>query len=235
MIRFATVFGKWEAGERRAAAAGCVLLAAAGLTTACTDYKANASATSAIWTVRVTTDAAAVAGCRHIQHVDSRDPALGCGQTVQPTPEECLRFQVKRVGGDTLLVRGPAGEAYACAAEPAATATAAATPEPAATASAVPAPAPPASPSPTAFAPSPPAPTASPSSPPRPASPTVRLTSNHDDARGCVYLGDLSSADDCTGADQASGSCAEKALAAGGNLVLKEGGRAQTFACPSHP
>ncbi|MGE5413335.1 MAG: hypothetical protein ACM3NW_04105, partial [Syntrophomonadaceae bacterium] len=89
-----------------------VLLGA--LAAGCANYKADTEATGAIWTVRVTTNIADVRDCRVIRHVDSRDTALGCGLTVQPTPEECLRYQVKRAGGDTLLMRGPAGEAYDC-------------------------------------------------------------------------------------------------------------------------
>ena len=89
-----------------------VLLAAFGA--GCADYKADMNATTTIYEVRVTTHAADVAGCRLIERVDSRDPDKGCGLTVQPTPEECLRYQVRRAGGDTLLMRGPVGDAYDC-------------------------------------------------------------------------------------------------------------------------
>src|SRR5476649_1804048 len=108
----------------------------------CTNYKADTDATSAIWKVHVTTSAAEVAPCRFIQHVDSRDTTLGCGLTVQPTPEECLRYQVKRLGGDTLLIRGPAGDAYACSPIAPEAAPAAPPATPAAAPLAVPAPAP---------------------------------------------------------------------------------------------
>jgi hypothetical protein len=69
----------------------------------CVAYSQTRAATSSIWDVRVTTNPDGVADCRLIERVDSRDPAGGCGLTVQPTAEECLRYQVRRAGGDTLL------------------------------------------------------------------------------------------------------------------------------------
>src|SRR5206468_664530 len=116
-----------------------------------------------IYDVRVTTHPNDVADCRLIEHVDSRDSAKGCGLTVQPTPEECLRYQVRRAGGDTLLTKGPAGDAYDCSGgvQKAAPATPP-TPTPAAT---LPAPTSRPTPLPT------PTPTTA-SSPPEPRSPT---------------------------------------------------------------
>ncbi len=194
------------------------------LAIACTDYQADTAATYSIRSVRVTTSAAEVASCRLIQHVDSRDSTLGCGLTVQPTPEECLRYQVRRVGGDTLLMRGPAGEAYACEA---------AAPSPAAAA------APTSAPIAVSTTPSQPAAVAPPPAPapaPAPATASVRLTADRDAARGCVYLGELapSTACDMSG-ETASGECAAQALRAGGDLIVRDAGRGQIFACKARP
>ena len=237
--------GKADGREPRAGAIRALLLSVL-LAVGCAGYKEQAHATSAIWSVRVTTTAGDVADCRLIRHVDSRDSALGCGLTVQPTPEECLRYQVKRAGGDTLLMRGPAGEAYDCsggtagvAATPAtaptaapAAASAAPAPPPAATATAPPVaparvpetPTPP----PAAQAPAPVAPTAAPAPPAR----RIRITSDRGEARGCVYLGDVASPAACAGENgEASGPCVEEALNAGGNLIVRDGAVAQIFAC----
>jgi hypothetical protein len=206
----------------------------------CTSYKEDTAATGAIWTVRVTTSAQEVSQCRLIRHVDSRDGALGCGLTVQPTPEECLRYQVKRAGGDTLLMRGPAGEAYDCSG-------ATATPSPVA----------PGAPSPVAAAPTPfsvptvaplppttappPAATAIPAPPPAttavpsPAAPRVRITQDRQAAKGCVYLGDVAAGIACGDEDGRTGPCTDEAMKAGGDLIVVDGGRAQIFSCKARP
>ena len=210
------------------------------LATACTSYKADTDATYSISSVRVTTSAAEVASCRFLQGVDSRDSTLGCGLTVQPTPEECLRYQVRRVGGDTLLMRGPVGDAYECspiapeAAAGAAPATSGAAPL------AVPTPPPPsrtatapvAVPSPVAVVATP-APV--PSVAPTPAR-IVRITADRDLARGCVYLGELADSTACdVSGGAASGDCAIQALRAGGDLIVREQGRGQIFSCKARP
>ena len=215
----------------RTLASARVLAGVLGWTTlaiACTDYKADTEATYSIRSVRVTTSAAEVASCRLIQRVDSRDSTLGCGLTVQPTPEECLRYQVRRVGGDTLLIRGPVGEAYAC--EPA-------VPSPAA------APAPtsaPVAPSPTPSRPAAvvptPTPAPAPAPVPAPAPASVRLTADRDAARGCVYLGELAATTACdVSGETASGDCAAQALRAGGDLIVRDAGRGLIFACKARP
>lgn len=217
----------------------------------CTNYKADMDATRTIWSVHVTTSAADVKGCRLIRHVDSRDQDLGCGLTVQPTPEECLRYQVKRAGGDTLLMRGPAGEAYDCgtgqapevaekASAPTTAPVAAATPVAAAAAAPAPvtAPVPTAAPAPepTPASPAPaPAPATTVAAEPKAAS-SVRATSDRSAARGCVYLGETVWSAACGDADaSASGPCAEEAMRLGGNLVVRDGARAQVFSCPAKP
>ena len=213
----------------------------------CANYKADTEATSAIWTVRVTTNIADVRDCRVIRHVDSRDTSLGCGLTVQPTPEECLRYQVKRSGGDTLLMRGPAGEAYDCGTgkEPAvaeaapaptahpAPAPAAAAPAPTNPPVAAPPPAQPAPASPAAAVAPPPVPAPAPAATP---SPSVRASSERSAARGCVYLGEIGWTAACgESSEAASGPCAADAARLGGNLVVRQGGRAEVFFCPTKP
>ena len=213
------------------------LLLASAIGTGCVGYQADTAATNSIGSVRVTTSAAEVASCRFLQHVDSRDSALGCGLTVQPTPEECLRYQVRRAGGDTLLIRGPAGEAYDCSRG---TAEAAAAPKPSAPATAPSAPAP--SPSPAARPTPSPAPAAAAAAPPPeptpvPApAPSVRVAADPAAARGCVYLGELrpSTACDVAG-DAAAGDCAAQALRLGGDLIVQEQGRGQIFSCKARP
>ena len=214
----------------------------------CANYKADTDATGAIWTVRVTTSVADVKDCRLIRHVDSRDASLGCGLTVQPTPEECLRYQVKRAGGDTLLMRGPAGEAYDCgtgqapavaeaAPTPTARPDAAPTPvaaEPPAAAHAAPTAASagqaaPASPAPSAVAPPP-----SSREPAR--APSVRASNDRSAARGCVYLGEIDWTAACgESPDAAAGPCAEDAARLGGDLIVRDGVRAQVFSCKARP
>ena len=218
------------------------------LAAGCANYKADTEATSAIWTVRVTTSIADVRDCRLVRHVDSRDASLGCGLTVQPTPEECLRYQVKRAGGDTLLMRGPAGEAYDCGtgqapevaeATPAPTArtapaaASAAAPAPTNPPAAVPPPAPPAPVSPAAasVAPVP----ASAAAAPTP-SPSMRASTDRSAARGCVYLGELEWTASCgESPEAASGPCAAEGARLGGNLVVRQGSRAEVFSCPTKP
>ena len=218
----------------------------AALAAGCANYKGDSEATSAIWTVRVTTNLADVRDCRLVRHVDSRDASLGCGLTVQPTPEECLRYQVKRAGGDTLLMRGPAGEAYDCGTgkEPAvaeATPASTAVPAPAPAVAVAPAPTnPPAPVAPTAApAPAPPAAAsvapASASAAPTP-SPSVRASTDRSAARGCVYLGELEWSASCgESPEAASGPCAVDAARLGGNLVVRQGSRAEVFSCPTTP
>ena len=203
------------------------------LAAGCANYQPMMDATRSTASVRVTTKAADVAGCRFLEKVDSRDSDRGCGLTVQPTPEECLQYQVRRAGGDTLLRNGPIGSAYACATHDAA-------PKAEAPAAAASGPPPPASvatpePAPTASAATPPPPpTAAPVEPP---AGDVRLTSDRAAARGCVYLGDADGQTACEGQGGAapSAGCAEQARKAGGDLILVEGARAQIFSCKARP
>ncbi|HVQ53986.1 MAG TPA: hypothetical protein VMT25_02340 [Thermoanaerobaculia bacterium] len=222
--------------EKRTLASARVLagfLLCTALATACANYKADTDATFSIGSVRVTTSAAEVASCRLIQRVDSRDSTLGCGLTVQPTPEECLRFQVRRLGGDTLLIRGPVGDAYACAAAaPSPAAAPAPTSAPVATS--------PPPPQPAAVVPTPtPAPAPAPPAPapkPAPAPASIRLTADRDVARGCVYLGELAASTACdVSGETASGDCAAQALRAGGDLIVRDAGRGLIFACKARP
>ncbi len=200
------------------------------LGTACANYKADTDATYAIWSVHVTTSPAEIASCRFLQHVDSRDASLGCGLTVQPTPEECLRYQVRRAGGDTLLMHGPAGEAYECSPKPPATEVATA-PTPGETAARAPSLAPAAAPTPmkeSSVAPPPPS--------DRTPAPSIRVTADREAARGCVYLGELSPSAACEVAGgAASGDCAAEALRLGGDLLVRDAGRGQVFSCKARP
>jgi len=227
-------------GRRPRAGAIRVLVLCAAVAAGCTSYKEDTAATGAIWTVRVTTSAQDVAQCRLIRHVDSRNADLGCGLTVQPTPEECLRYQVKRAGGDTLLMRGPAGEAYDCSGAAAAASPAApAAPSPVAAAPTS-SPAPTVAPPPPTTAP-PPAATAIPAPPPAetaippPAAPRVRITQDRQAAKGCVYLGDVAAGTACGGEDGRTGPCTEEASKLGGDLIVQDGGRAQIFSCRAKP
>jgi len=220
----------------RFATAAALLALAAG----CADYKQVTDATRTIDAVHITATAADVANCRFLEKVDYRDTAKGCGLTVNPTPEECLRYQVRRAGGDTLLRDGPVGKAYACSSIAAATKTETAAPASSAAstptssaAAADPAPVPTAGAVPAASAPTP-----SPSPVPTPsvsaAEPTegVRLTFDRDAAKGCVYLGDFAPGTACEGQDgQLSRDCADQAKKAGADLVLVQDVRAQMFSC----
>ncbi len=203
------------------------------LASGCANYQQVTDATRTIDAVHVTANAADVADCRFLEKVDSRDTAKGCGLTVQPTPEECMRYQVRRLGGDTLLRNGPVGSAFACSAHnpapeasPAPAASAATAPASAAAPVSAPSP----TPAPTAAA----APAAAPTPSVSAAQPTsgVRLTYDRDEAKGCVYLGDFAPGTACEGPDgQLSSDCADQARKAGSDLVLVEGVRAQMFSC----
>ena len=207
------------------AASTLVLLAAMGA--GCSDYKQTRGATSSIWDVRVTTNPKEVGDCRLIEGVDSRDSARGCGLTVQPTPEECLRYQVRRAGGDTLLLKGPVGDAYDCSGR-------ATSPQEAGRAT-PPTTAPPPTSTPQPPAPKTPTPPSERFAEPRPAS-RVPITQDRESARGCVYLGDAASKAACTDEQgEASGDCADQALRAGGDLILLDGARAQIFSCKAKP
>jgi hypothetical protein len=138
-----------------------------------------------------------------------------------------MRYQVRRAGGDTLLINGPIGEAYDCSVHAAATETPT-VPPPTATPPREeirPSPAP----APAAPAPAPPPAHAPPESP-------VRITREREMAKGCVYLGDADPAATCTEAGgEATGGCADQARKAGGNLILRDGERSQIFSCPTKP
>jgi hypothetical protein len=209
------------------------------LATGCAANKADTTAANAIQTVRVTTNIGDVRDCRIIRHVDSRDTALGCGQSTQSTtPEECLRFQVRRAGGDTLLMRGPAGEAYDCGSIEA-PAVAAQEPSPA-----------PKVGTKTSTSASPQAPTNAATTTPIPErvaaptvpaaapemTPSVRVTTDRSSARGCVYLGDLDWTAACgVTAGAAMGPCADTARRLGGNLIVRDGARVDAFWCRPTP
>lgn len=213
-----------------------ILLLALAVSSGCADYAATSRATRSIYSVNVVTNAAAVRDCRLLGRVNSRDESK-CGLTVQPTPEECLRYQVRRAGGDTLLINGPVGDAYDCsggAAAPAA-ALAAATPVPAASA---PPPVPPtAAPAPTArVEPPTPVPTSVPPPAPTAADKRARVVRDRGAALGCVYVGDLDPKAACPGE---SGEAAEDCIARRGaeahaDTVIWDGGAgglAQLFTC----
>ncbi len=226
-----------------------IALIALAASAGCVDYTATTRATRSIYSVRVVTSAAEVRDCRLIGRVNSRDEAK-CGLTVQPTPEECLRYQVRRAGGDTLVINGPVGDAYDCSGGAASTSAAPATaasaaPPPATPAAALPAAAAQApAPTPAAAlpattpsaAPSAPTPAAAPSAPTR-----ARVVRERESARGCVYLGDLDPKTACPGTTAAA---AEDCLARRGaeahadTVVLASdsaNGSAQLFACKATP
>ncbi len=198
------------------------------------------SATYSIYDVKVTTRAEDVQDCRLIESVDSRDKARGCGLTVDPTPEECLRYQVVRAGGDTLLINGPVGKAYECrpqaprvAAQPASAPPAA---EPTAVpptigqpAEATPAPAPRPSPPPS------PVPTAAPAS--QRGIGGIRIVQSREAVKGCVYVDDLDLRTMCSQPPGAGlDACiSDRAFMAGGNLVLLDGDKAEIFYCKKTP
>ena len=197
--------------------AALVLLVAIGV--GCADYKQTYAATSSISDVRVTTNRGEVGDCRPLGRVDSRDTARGCGLTVQPTPEECLKYQVKLAGGDTLLRGGPVGDAYDCSRPSAA---------------------PPESPRPTPPEPARATPPTSTPAPPHPATPPakkVRIVLSREMAKGCVYLGDVDLKAACPDEPgKTSEACVSaRATEAGGNVVFLDGGRAQIFSCEPAP
>ena len=189
----------------------------------CASYKQTRAATTSIWSIRGTTDPGAVKECRLVAHVDSRDPERGCGLTVQPTPEECMRYQAKRAGADTLLMNGPMGDAYDCSGKAAA---AGSVPSPAAPATATPQPSP--RPTPTPLPANPTAP---------PSSLRVRVVPGREEVKGCVYLDDFDAKVECPeGFGKTSTDCvADRAIAVGGNTVLFEGDRVQIFSCKAAP
>jgi hypothetical protein len=202
------------------------LAVAAALGGSCSQYDLTMDATRSIWDVRVVYRAEEVRDCRFLANVDSTASPPGCGLTVQPTSEECLRFQVRYAGGDTLLFEGLVGKAYDCGRF---------TPTPAA------APATPAAETPT---PRPPAP-AAPAPVPTPAAPApapvasaagVRIVRSREMVRGCVYLDDLDPAACASEPSRSREDCiSEHAGKAGGNTVLLEGERAQIFECRATP
>lgn len=203
-------------GLRVRAPAALVLLSATAV--GCAEYRQLHAATKSISDVRVTTSRGEIGDCRLIGGVDSRDTARGCGLTVQPTPEECMKYQVRRAGGDTLLLGGPIGDAYYCSRSSAT----AATPEPAPTTR--------------------PAPTSPPTPPPPPPAATpppksgVRIVLNRELAKGCVYLGDVDLKLACPDGGKTSQACvSDRAIEAGGNTVFLDGGRAQIFSCEPTP
>jgi hypothetical protein len=220
-------------------ASALLALAASG----CVDYNATTQATRSIYSVRVVTSAAEVADCRLIGRVNARDEARGCGLTVQPTTEECLRYQVRRAGGDTLVSNGFVGDAYDCSGGGASASAPAAPPATAAPASAPSAPAP--APTLAAALPAPtpaPAPTAAPAPAPAPTDKRARVVRERGAARGCVYVGDLDPKTACPGATGASSAVAEDCLArrgaeAGADTVVFDSvsGSAQLFACKATP
>jgi hypothetical protein len=195
----------------------------------CAGYKQNLKATNGIWSVKVTTNREDVKNCRRVASVDYRDTQRGCGLTVQPSPQECLQYQVLLAGGDTLLANGYVGEAYQCLA-PTPIPSEPATPTPAA----APAPAPVPSPSPAPAPTSVPVPTSAPAplKTPAPASGGVQLVQSREAVKGCVYLGDIDLKAECPVEGGTPISCiAERAARAGGNTVLVEADRAPIFYC----
>ncbi len=214
-------------GNRFCALAAATFVLVGAIESGCAGYKQDTSATGSIYDVRVTTSPALVASCRSLGGVDSRETS-NCGLTVQPTPEECLRYQVRRAGGDTLLINGPIGEAYDCSGH--------------AVGDGDPAPSrrrrqrrpreesrP--NPAPAAGAPA--------SAPPQADTPpesAVRITREREMAKGCIYLGDADPSGTCTESNgAATGSCADQARKAGGNLILRDGERSQIFSCRTKP
>jgi hypothetical protein len=132
-----------------------------------------------------------------------------------------MKYQVRRAGGNALLLNGPVGEAYDCT-EPNAT---------------------PMEPPRATALPSTPQPHPSPAdTPPPPAStppPTsrVRFVSSRETAKGCVYLGDVDVKVACPDTlGKTSEDCvSDRATEVGGNVVYLDGGRAQIFSCEPAP
>jgi hypothetical protein len=181
-----------------------------GAVIGCSDNR-QLTATESLWSVRAVTDRGEVADCRLISRVDSNDSLRGCGLTVQPTIEECLRYQVTYAGGDTLLMNGPVGEAYDCSGRSAAPPTTSAQ-----------SPAPP----PTSAA----TPTPAVSTSPRRRQ--VEFVVRRDAVKGCVYLDEVDVKAACPNESEESKDClANRAIESGGDTVLLEGDGAQIFAC----
>jgi hypothetical protein len=135
--------------------------------------------------------------------------------TVQPTVEECLRYQVTYAGGDTLLMNGPVGEAYDCSGRSAAPPTTSAQ-----------SPAPPPTPAAT--------PTPAVSTSPRRRQ--VEFVARRDAVKGCVYLDEVDVKAACPNESDESKDClANRAIESGGDTVLLEGDGAQIFACKASP
>jgi hypothetical protein len=213
--------------------ATCALAAAAALGGSCSQYDKTMDATTTIWSVQVVYRPEEVRQCRFLADVDSTASPPGCGLTVQPTTEECLRFQVRYAGGDTLLFNGLVGKAYDCGRF---TPTPAASPTPAPVPP-TPTPLPPSpAPAPAAPAPSPapPAPAAAPARTVPPAG--VRIVRSRELVRGCVYLDDMDQTEcSSVSASNRENCISERAGRAGGNTVLLEEGRAQIFECRATP
>jgi hypothetical protein len=185
-----------------------------GAVIGCSDNR-QLTATESLWSVRAVTDRGEVADCRLISRVDSNDSLRGCGLTVQPTIEECLRYQVTYAGGDTLLMNGPVGEAYDCSGRSAAPPTTSAQ-----------SPAPPPTPAAT--------PTPAVSTSPRRRQ--VEFVARRDAVKGCVYLDEVDVKAACPNESDESKDClANRAIESGGDTVLLEGDGAQIFACKSSP
>jgi hypothetical protein len=191
---------------------GALLLLAAAV--GCSDYRQMLTATNSLWSVRVVTDRGEVADCRLISRVDSNDSLRGCGLTVQPTVEECLRYQVTSAGGDTLLINGLVGEAYDCSGRSAPSTTSAQRPAP---------------PSTSAATPTPGVTTA-------PRSKQVEFVTRRDAVKGCVYLDEVDVKVACPNRSGESKDClADRAIGSDGNTILLEGDRAQIFSCKASP
>jgi hypothetical protein len=123
---------------------------------------------------------------------------------------------VRSVGGDTLLMRGPAGEAYDCHGGESSARGPTPSAEPIAAA-----PASGKAPGPAAV--------------PEPA-PSVRATADRSSAVGCTYLGEVDWTAACgESAVAAIGPCAEKARKLAGNLVVRGGAQAEIFWCRPTP
>jgi len=188
-----------------------VLTAAVG----CSDYQQMLTATNSLWRVRAVTDRGEVADCRLISRVDSNDSLRGCGLTVQPTVEECLRYQVASAGGDTLLMNGLVGEAYGCSGRSTAPPTTSAQGlAPPSTSAATP------TPGVTTF----------------PRRRQVEFVAQRDAVKGCVYLDEVDVKANCPNGSGESKDClASRAIESGGNTILLEGDGAQIFACKASP
>jgi hypothetical protein len=196
----------------RIAIGGVFLLLAAAV--GCSDYQQRLTATNSIWSVRAVTDRGEVADCRLIGRVDSNDSLRGCGLTVQPTVEECLRYQVTFAGGDTLLMNGVVGEAYDCRGRSTARPTASA-----------PKPAPPST---SAATPTPGVTTS-------PRTEQVEFVTGRNAVRGCVYLDEVDVKTACPKSEESKECLADRAIESGGNTILLEGDGAQIFACKASP